>query len=148
MDQPVKVFTICQPDIQEFLVNNHVDLSELLRNEGYAVEKEYGSDPTSGGTKDVVSIILASSALAAVLQPVLKRIVEGLLNRPVRVTEMVPVAVESSHGKGADKSNKPTLVWVERTKLLEPTRDAESVKLSASFVGFKFAYESSPKNRK
>lgn len=144
MDEIVKIFPLFDPDLREFLANNHVDLCDLLKDRGYQVERETGSDPTTTGAKDAVSIILATAALLAVLQPALKKIIEGLTNRPVRVTEMVPVEVRSVSSEVGQQSDKPKLIWTERTKLLEPTKDRESVKLSTSFLGFKFEYESAP----
>lgn len=144
MDEMIKIVPLYDPELHRFLVNNNVDLGELLRDRGYDVKGEKGGDPTASGTKDVVSIILASAALSAVLQPVLKRIIEGIVNRPVRVTEMVPVQVQNASSEAGQSSEEPQFVWTERTKLLEHTKDRETVKLSASFMGFKFEYESHP----
>jgi hypothetical protein len=144
MDEIVKIVPLFDPELHEFLANNNVDLCDLLKDQGYKVEGETGSDPTTTGTKDAVSIILATAALSAVLQPALKKIIEGLTNRAVRVTELVPVEVPSASSEVGQQSGEPKFIWTERTKLLEPTKDRENVKLSTSFLGFKFEYESAP----
>jgi hypothetical protein len=149
MDERQQVFTFMQPDIAEFLLNNQLDLVEMLRSTGHSVEKvegSYGSDPTTSGTKDAVTILLASSAFLVALRPVLKTLFEGILHRPITVTELVPVPVEDSQGRVIpDKNGRPLLQWVERTRLIEPKRTTEATKSTAEFLGLKISYESQPK---
>jgi hypothetical protein len=146
MDENLKIFSFAEPEIEDFLHNNHVSLCERLKNEHLPVEEDYAKDPAADGEKDAVTIILATAALAVTLQPVLKKILEGLLYRPIRVTEVVPIEIPSNNNgsltEGDHKSTK--VAWVERTKIVENQPSKERVKVLAGLWGFKFEYDSNP----
>lgn len=135
--QDQTLFTFAAPEIAEFLHNNNVDLVELLIREGVDVRQGQESDPAQPGTKDAAMVILASAAVIGALQPVLKRLLEGLLYRPIRVTEVIPMEVSSNEGDGTASK----IVWVDRTSIIENLPPQEKSKLSVSLLGFKFDFE-------
>jgi hypothetical protein len=146
MDTNVEVLTFASPEIAEFLSNNRIDLISLLTESGYGLTGRMGTDPACPGSKDAVLVILATAALAATLEPAFKKCLDGVLYRPVKVTEVVPVQVLDKVGQpvvGADGIAQ--VEWVEKTKLLERVAPKEQVRIKTGFMGFKFEYESTPR---
>jgi hypothetical protein len=145
MSDNVKIFCFADETIGEFLTNTRTDLFQSLVDEFPALQKDFATDPASDGSKDAVTVLLATATLAAVLQPALKRLLEGLLYRPVRVTELVPVELPLQDGITEPSAKAGNAIsWVEQTKIIQTHPPKERVKVVTGFMGFKFEYESKP----
>ena len=134
------LYTFAAPEIAEFLHSNGVNLVDLLVHDGFDVREGASSDLSEAGAKDATMVILASAAVIATMQPALKRLLEGLLYRPIRVTELAPVEMTEEGTGGSDGAPKK-IVWVEHTSIHENPLPKEKTKLVVGFAGFKFEYE-------
>src|SRR5437899_5202932 len=69
-------------------------------------------------------MLLGAAGLLAVLQPTLLKIIEELSHKPVLVTEKVCVPLTNSQGGVvSDSTGQPVCHWVDRTRLIEPSRN-------------------------
>ena len=125
---PQETFVLASPAVTEVLADNGVDLVALLRQQGVAVDARLEPDPTrpaDAGEKELVTVLLVSAALAAVLGPTITRVIGALTHRPVLVTETVAVPVEDAAGNVVrDARGNPVLQWVDRRRFVEPARGA------------------------
>ena len=137
------LYTFAAADIAEFLHNNNVNLVDLLAREGFDVREGASSDLSEAGAKDATLVILASAAVIATMQPVLKRLLEGLLYKPIRVTEMTPVEISEVDAHGEGETPKK-IVWVERTSIYNNLPPKEKTRLVVGLAGFKFEYDTDP----
>src|SRR5947209_2235992 len=79
VDSEQKVFLFVDPEIQQLLADNRTDLPTLLKDEGLQFHTGYTQDPavSDTGKKDIVTTLLATSAVIASLTPTLSRIIEA-----------------------------------------------------------------------
>ncbi|HKP53389.1 MAG TPA: hypothetical protein VJ183_12170 [Chloroflexia bacterium] len=117
------VFISSNPELDALLADNQTNLVELLEREGIRVRRKFAQDPAANaetGTKEPVSIIIASAALIAVLTPTIQKLISALTRKSVVVEEQVLIPVEDSRGNVImDKDGQPILHWVTRTELIE-----------------------------
>lgn len=150
METLQQIFVFASPEIQKLLANNETDLVELLNQEGIAVSRDYAQDPTQSGDsayKEPVTIILASAALAVLLTPTIKAVIEAMTHKVVEVKEKVLVPVEDSHGNVVrNAAGDPILHWVERIQLKETAKDTpEKTEMSLKVpLAFELTYKASP----
>lgn len=135
------LYTFFSPEIEDFLLNNGIDIPFQLHENGVEVRTQVCSDPAQSGTKGAVTAILASAAVMAVAIPAVTQILEHYLNRPIKVTELVPVAVADADGAPAfHPDGAPRYMWVERTHVVQPEPHHANTKVKLGFLGFKFEY--------
>lgn len=132
-------------DIQEFLINNGMDLKSLIELSGHHAVVSQGSDPGSPGTKDVVTIILASAAFAATLMPAICKVIEAVSRRPVIVKELVPIVIKNGDQEEANGDGEERMIWVEKARILERRISTEKTTLKTGFLGFKIEFSNENK---
>jgi hypothetical protein len=141
-----QLFILADPEIQALLADNETSLAELLAREGIQISAGTAPNPASREgvrEKEPVSILIGTAAVIVALTPIILRAISALSPRkPLTITEMVCVPVEDSKGNVVrDSSDNPVLAWVERTKVLESSKE-EGQKLSISGpLGVKISYE-------
>jgi hypothetical protein len=143
-----QVFIFADSEIQALLSGYETSLAELLVREGVQVSDGVAPNPAQvagSREKEPVSILIGTAAVILALTPVISKAISALANRPVVVTEWVCVPVEDSSGRVLrDANGDPVCTWVERARLLEPSRQGtgqEKVAISGP-LGVKISYES------
>lgn len=144
------VYVRMSDDVQGLLAENDVSLLDLLKSEGIQARVAAASDPASDasvGTKEPITLVLATAAAIAALTPVLTRAINAISRRPVVVRETVLAPVESSSGEIVKSSTgKPILSWVERTRVISRQQPASSEQSSMTIetpLGIDLTLESS-----
>jgi hypothetical protein len=136
-DDETEIRVFLAPEVERVLVDNQTDLVDLLRRNGADVERAEGArhPPLPSGEKEPVTVLLATSALAVALTPLLTRLLASLSRKRVLVQETVPVAVEDSQGNLVrDAAGAPVVEWVDRKRFVE-TEEEESMPQSLRISG-------------
>jgi hypothetical protein len=113
---------LLSPEIAQYLGSNDVDLIDLLRGEGVAVERKYGEAPSKrdGGGKDVGLILFGSAAVIMSLSPIISKVISALTHKAVVVREKELRPVMTASGQPVvDRDGNPVLQWVTVTKVVE-----------------------------
>lgn len=147
MQGETEVHVFLSPEVEELLVDNDADLVDLLRREGVEAKRAapaLAAAPEEG-KKEPVTVILAASALAVSLTPIVKKLISNLSRRPVLVEERVPLAVEDSQGNVVrNAEGVPVVRWVNRKRFVEATAvpDESSSLAIEGPIGLRISYRS------
>jgi len=88
----IEIYIFLPSEVNQALADNQTTLADLLRrNEGLEVEEGNAIDPAVNlpESRDVATILIASSALVAALTPALTRVIEALTGGKTLVKEML-----------------------------------------------------------
>ncbi|MEL7071719.1 MAG: hypothetical protein AAGN15_24160 [Cyanobacteria bacterium J06581_3] len=148
MEEKTTAFVFASSEVQAILADNETNLIELLEREGCEVERGAGQNPSefssSGNTKEVVTTILASAALIAVLTPAVIKVIQALTYKSVVVYETVLIPVEDTSGNIVrSSSGEPLLQWVRRSKLLETKTENIQQETTIKALGFEIEVKNS-----
>lgn len=138
-------YVFFSPALAKLLDENNVDLGEIVRATGVTVPIDFKEDPAratcNARDRDLVSVLIASSAVILAATPVITRAIEAVTRRPVIAKELVLVPVEDSQRTLVTNSGgTPILHWVERSRVLSdnrPDKNTLAMKLTLP-MGIKF----------
>lgn len=149
MEPKEELFVFASTEIETILAENQTSLADLLKREGYDVEKAVREDPASidseDKTREITTVLLASAAVIAALTPIVIQVIKSLTyNKDVVVHEKVLVPIEDSAGNVVrDASGEPLLKWEERSKILESTSGTTQNELKIKAFGFEIEIKNS-----
>jgi hypothetical protein len=117
-------------EAKQLLSDNGLSISDILREQNIDAEVTYGLFPDQEGegarSMEVVTILLASGAVAMMVGMAVSRVLQTLQHRPHLVGYYDLVPIKDAEGKIIlDKKGKPQLQRVKKFELLEP-RKADS----------------------
>jgi hypothetical protein len=148
-----RVYVYASPEIQKLLENYETDFAELLRREGKTVKQEVARDPVASAddpnaSRDVVTVLVASAAVAAVLTPTIRHAIEVLANKPIIIERVSYKPVEDSSGNVVrDSQGEPILQRVYDTEVINPPQSGgDNTLVEINMWGFiiKFGHEQKP----
>jgi hypothetical protein len=147
MEEQTEVYLFISPEVQQLLADNQTDIGKLLREQGVQVETRFAQDPTQTsdtGSRELVTVLIASTAIIAVLTPTITNIINALTYKPIIVNTYELVPLEDSHGNVIrDANNQPILVKRSVPQLLQPTPLApQSTSLTAKIPGIEISVTS------
>jgi hypothetical protein len=132
-----KIYLDLPDELQQLLSENHVSVGDLLRQENIEAEINYGTilGQTEEGarSKDVVTIILASSAAVLAIGVAISRVLQTLNRKPhlVQVDELTELR-DAQGNVLLDAHGKPQYKRVKRYELLEPRKEDASASFEVS----------------
>ncbi len=146
-----QIYVFLSPEIEALLADNGTNVAELLQSEGLPVQQAFATNPatdTAGGSKEPVTIILATAAVVVALTPVLIRLIERLTSKPIILKEKVLSPVEDSHGQVVhDANGEPVLAWQVKSTIIkaEKTPKEQTRTKIKGPLAIEIEYSSSPK---
>jgi len=125
LDVPTKIFLEFDDELQKILIENQLKISDVLRNEGVEASFTYGIAPyqmeEGTRTKEVVTIILASSLLVASIGYAVSRVLNEINNKPHYVDYYENVELRDKNGNILiDEEGKPFFKKVRKQKIIQP----------------------------
>jgi hypothetical protein len=138
-----KIYLELSPEVEQILADNSIDIEKILEQEQIEFEKapkeQIPYQKEKGAqTKEIVTVILASSAAAAAIGFAIKQAISALNNRPIVVK-----AYDAVNAVNPDGTSETKLI--ENLKLLEPrAKDSKTtIELNFKLLGviFKFSTE-------
>jgi hypothetical protein len=128
MEDDDSTYLVYSDAVGDLLSDNHVEISDLIRDSGVPAEFEWRVNPvrsrSDSATRELVSVLLGVSALVTALTPVLKRSIEALAHKSVVVEEVVLVPVLDGNGEPVrDANDQPVLHWMNRKRFVETEHD-------------------------
>ncbi len=146
MEEQTEAFIFAAPEVEQLLADNGTSIDELLRRQGYEVDRGTTGNPATDadkGTREIATTILASAALVAAMTPILMKIIQSLTYKGVVVHETVLIPIEDSSGDIiSDSDGNAKLQWVRRSKLLESSRDPATQEVKIKALGFEVEIKS------
>lgn len=123
--QQIKIYLEFSDELQDVLNENGISIEDILAQEEIDAEVTYGVMPAQAEegarSKDIVTIILASSALVLAIGAAISKILSTLQHKPHLVEYEEVVVLQDGKGKVLkDKDGNPLLERVKRYELLEP----------------------------
>lgn len=125
-------------DVQQLLSDNRISIEDILRRENIAADISYAVMPfeTEAGarSKDVVTVILASSAAALLISYAISKVLSEIAGMPHYVKISVPEEVRDANNNVLlDQDGKPIFKLVEKYKILEPRASVHQDETSLKF---------------
>ena len=123
--EQIKIYLELSHELQEVLNDNGISIEDILEQEGIEADVTYGVMPTQAEegarSKDVVTIILVSSALVLAISVAISNVLSTLYRKPIHVVEDDVIVLQDAKGKVLkDKEGNPLVERVKRHKRLEP----------------------------
>lgn len=125
------------PEIEQLLGDNKLDIVEEIRKQSADFRVAGINDlPLSvrtefKETKEPLTILFGSAALALALTPIIQKIIDAISNRPIVIEEAIWVPVESASGEIVRHANgDPVLQRTVRSKILERKQSPSSDKVT------------------
>jgi hypothetical protein len=141
MSERDEVFVFLSPDVERFLIDNEIDIRELISRTGQRVDVRRGTDPasTSAGSKEPVTILLASAAIIAVATPLLRDLLHTLSGRDAVIRERRLLPVEDSSGNVVrNAKGEATLHWVDAVKSVPNVQKPQAVNVKGWGIEISF----------
>ena len=133
-----KIYLELSPELEGALADNGLSIQDILQREAIEVTVTEGVLPlqTEDGarTKDIVTIILASSVAVAAIGFAVSQVLGTVYSRPHKVEYYENVELYNKKGKIlTDKKGRPIYKTVKRIELLEPTRQNRKTTFETDF---------------
>jgi len=123
--QQIKIYLEFSDELQEVLDDNGISIEDILEQEEIDADVTYGVMPAQAEegarSKDIVTIIIASSALVLAIGAAISKILSTYHRKPHLVEYEEVVVLRDGKGKALkDKDGNPLVERVKRYELLEP----------------------------
>ncbi|NJM72212.1 MAG: hypothetical protein HC862_19670 [Scytonema sp. RU_4_4] len=123
-----KIYLELDDDILHFVESN-VDISDILQSENIDAEVRYGVEPylsdEGARTKDIVTIILASSAVLATISFVISQVLNAYYKKPYFVEFYEIHELKDASGNFLlDKEGKPQYEKIKKYQMIQPTKES------------------------
>jgi len=133
----IKIYLELDDDIQQFVESN-VNIADVLQTENIDAEVTYGVgnylSEEGARTKDVVTIILASSALLVSIAFAISQLLNTYYNKPILIEFYEIHELKDSNGNLLrDEDGKPQLIKVKKYQLIEPREQSAIQNLEFQF---------------
>ena len=148
--EQIKIYLELSDELQEVLNDNGISIEDILEQEGIEADVTYGVMPTQAEegarSKDVVTIILVSSALVLAISVAISNVLSTLYRKPIHVVEDDVIVLQDAKGKVLkDKEGNPLVERVKRHKLLEPRAADREQNLGIKWKELVMGFSSSEK---
>ena len=133
-----KIYLELSDEIQGVLADNGLSVEDIMQRESIDATVTYGVPPYQSEegvrTKDLVTIILASSVLVPAIGFAISQVLRTLHDKPHFVGYYENVELRDEKGKILrDKDGKPVTKPVKRHEVLEPREENRETAFEASF---------------
>lgn len=141
-----EIYILCSAEVGQLLLDNQVDIVDVLRQAGLAVEADWRANPATppnSQTRELVTVLIGVSGLLASMTPMLKHLIDALSRKPILVSEQVLIPVEDADGNIVrTAAGEPVLHWVSRHRYVETHRPGRSrIELEVAPTGLRFEVE-------
>lgn len=133
-----KIFLELSSDVQGALADNGLSVEDVLEQNSIEATVTQGVLPAQleegARTKDVVTIILASSTAIAAIGFAISQVLNTIHNKPHVVEYYENIELRDADGQILkDKKNNPIFKVVKRQEILEPQKHERKMNFEASF---------------
>ncbi|AFZ61344.1 hypothetical protein H6G54_02735 [Anabaena cylindrica FACHB-243] len=135
-----KIYLELDDDILQFVKSN-VDISDILQTENIDAEVRYGIEPylseEGARTKDIVTIILASSAALATISFVISQVLNTYYRKPYFVEYYEIHELKDAKGNFVlDKEGNPQYEKIKKYQIIEPKKEStiQNFEFQFSFI--------------
>jgi len=123
-----KIYLELDDDILQFVESN-IDISDVLKTENIDAEVTYGVEPylseEGARTKDIVSIIVASSAALATISFVISQVLNAYYRKPYFVEFYEIHELKDASGNFVlDQEGKPQYEKIKKHQIIEPKKES------------------------
>jgi len=132
-----KIALVLPPELETLLQENSISYSEILQKEDIEFELSSGNTnlnyDDTGNSKDLVTLILASSGAVFAICSAITQIINTLYNKPYKV-EIIENEEIVENGKVLkDKKGNPIFKQKKTFELLEPRQEHRKKNIEFSF---------------
>ncbi len=125
-----QIYLDLDEELQQLLNDNGLSIADLLQQEGIHAQVNTATLPASAETtrtKDLVTVILASSAAVTLISFAISKVLHTLHNKPHFVEYQEPVELRDAQGNVLlDKQGNPLFKMVPRKEFIAPaTKDQQ-----------------------
>lgn len=138
MSEETKIYLDLSDEVKQFIAGNKIDIQSLLEAEGIDVEVDFGTMPyveeKGERTKDIVTIIIASSALVLSIGYAISQVLSTLNKKTYLVEFYEYEELRDADGNIlCDVNSDPIFKKNKKYELFEPRQgeSAKEMKLSA-----------------
>jgi hypothetical protein len=133
-----KIYLELSDEIQGILADNGLSIEDILQQEAVEATVSHGVAPyqseEGARTKEVVTIILASSVAVAAIGFAISQVLNSIHDKPYFVEYDEPVELRDENGKVLkDREGKPIFKKIKRHELLEPRKNNRQTDFDAEF---------------
>jgi hypothetical protein len=132
-----QIYLELDEELQQLLNENGLSVADLLQQEGIEAQIKSGVLPATTETtrtKDLVTVILASSAAVTAISFAISKVLHTLHNKPHFVEYQEPVELRDAQGNVMlDKQGNPLFKMVPRKEFVTPATKDQQQDFEVSF---------------